>query len=145
MNLVLFHQGLESEDDSDTPTLPRSPVYTPPTTDSASLLSPAHEEPISRDDGSGSTSEVCVRWKNMMTGLSAGLAWRVHSDPAPSVCVCVYVFTGGRRLCPHRRGHRTNPRGEGRKKENKPLLLMVLNVVLSDWSGGAEGGASVSL
>ncbi|XP_053535988.1 E3 ubiquitin-protein ligase RNF34a isoform X2 [Ictalurus punctatus] len=58
VNLVLFHQGVESEDDSDTPTFPTSPLHTPPTTNSASLLSPAHEEPISRDDGSESTSEL---------------------------------------------------------------------------------------
>lgn len=63
MNLVLFHQGVESEDDSDTPTFTTGPPYSPPTTDSTSLLSPAQEEPISMDDGSESTSEVCVRWE----------------------------------------------------------------------------------
>ncbi|KAB5567954.1 hypothetical protein PHYPO_G00238730 [Pangasianodon hypophthalmus] len=67
VNLVLFHQGVESEDDSDTPTLPTSPLYTPPTTDSASVLSSAHEEPISRDDGTGSTNEQLVDSASLFT------------------------------------------------------------------------------
>ncbi|XP_060787034.1 E3 ubiquitin-protein ligase RNF34a isoform X2 [Neoarius graeffei] len=55
VNLVLFHQGVESEDESDTPTFP---LNTPANIDSASILSSAQEEPISRDGGSGSTSEL---------------------------------------------------------------------------------------
>ncbi|KAK3566112.1 hypothetical protein QTP86_026029 [Hemibagrus guttatus] len=60
VNLVLFHQRVESEEDSDTPTFPMRPLYTPPTTDSTSLLSSAQEEPIRRDGGSGSTTEQLV-------------------------------------------------------------------------------------
>ncbi|XP_066500595.1 E3 ubiquitin-protein ligase RNF34a isoform X2 [Hoplias malabaricus] len=57
VDLVLCHQGAESEDDQDTPPLQTSPVYSAPTTDPAPLHSPSHGEPISRSDSSGSTNQ----------------------------------------------------------------------------------------
>ncbi|XP_036434018.1 E3 ubiquitin-protein ligase RNF34a isoform X2 [Colossoma macropomum] len=58
VDLVLCHQGAESEDDPDTPTLQTRPLYSSSTADPAPLLSPSHGEPISRSDSSGSTSQV---------------------------------------------------------------------------------------
>ncbi|XP_030629421.1 E3 ubiquitin-protein ligase RNF34a [Chanos chanos] len=59
VDLVLCHQGVESEDDPDTPSLQSRPLYSPPpsTADSASQLSApfaSQGEPISRSDSSGS-------------------------------------------------------------------------------------------
>uniref|UniRef100_A0A3B4EBN1 RING-type domain-containing protein n=1 Tax=Pygocentrus nattereri TaxID=42514 RepID=A0A3B4EBN1_PYGNA len=58
VDLVLCHQGAESEDDPDTPTLQTRPLYSSSTADPGPLLSPSHGEPISRSDSSGSTSQV---------------------------------------------------------------------------------------
>ncbi|KAI4901183.1 hypothetical protein NFI96_025064 [Prochilodus magdalenae] len=57
VDLVLCHQGAESEDDPDTPTLQTHPLYSSSTADPAPLLSPSHGEPISRSTSSGSTSQ----------------------------------------------------------------------------------------
>ncbi|XP_060737921.1 E3 ubiquitin-protein ligase RNF34a [Tachysurus vachellii] len=67
VNLVLFHQGVEREEEVDMSTFPTRPLYTPPTTDSASLLSTAQEETISRDDGSGYTTEQLVDSASLFT------------------------------------------------------------------------------
>lgn len=72
VNLVLFHQRVERGEESDTPTFPRNTLYTPPTTDSAPLLSSAQEEPIRREDGSGSTSEQLVDSTSRFTLDSTG-------------------------------------------------------------------------
>ncbi|KAL6456202.1 hypothetical protein MHYP_G00347440 [Metynnis hypsauchen] len=57
VDLVMCHQGAESEDDSDTPTRQTRPLYSSSTAEPAPLLSPSHGEPISRSDSSGSTSQ----------------------------------------------------------------------------------------
>ncbi|XP_062855622.1 E3 ubiquitin-protein ligase RNF34a [Trichomycterus rosablanca] len=58
VDLVLCHQGVESEDDPDTPTLPTRPLFPEPATDPAPLLFPAHGEPISRSNSSASTTQL---------------------------------------------------------------------------------------
>ncbi|XP_072538694.1 E3 ubiquitin-protein ligase RNF34a isoform X2 [Salminus brasiliensis] len=56
VDLVLCHQGAESEDDPDTPTLQTRPLYSSSTADPAPLLSPSHGEPVSSSDSSESTN-----------------------------------------------------------------------------------------
>ncbi|XP_076859432.1 E3 ubiquitin-protein ligase RNF34a isoform X2 [Brachyhypopomus gauderio] len=57
VDLVLCHQGAESEDDPDTPTVQSRPLYSLSTADPASRLSSSHGEPISRSDSSGFTNQ----------------------------------------------------------------------------------------
>uniref|UniRef100_A0A672TDJ5 Ring finger protein 34a n=1 Tax=Sinocyclocheilus grahami TaxID=75366 RepID=A0A672TDJ5_SINGR len=64
VDLVLCHQGAESEDDPDTPSLQSRPLYSPPPsteepTSPLSALSPTQGEPISRSNSSESTNQVC--------------------------------------------------------------------------------------
>ncbi|KTG33716.1 hypothetical protein cypCar_00015081 [Cyprinus carpio] len=63
VDLVLCHQGAESEDDPDTPSLQTHPLYSPQTsneepTSPLSALSPTQGEPISRSNSSESTNQV---------------------------------------------------------------------------------------
>lgn len=63
VDLVLCHQGAESEDDPDTPSLQSRPLYSPPPsieepTSPLSVHSPTHGEPISRSNSSESTNQV---------------------------------------------------------------------------------------
>ncbi|XP_067269451.1 E3 ubiquitin-protein ligase RNF34a isoform X2 [Pseudorasbora parva] len=62
VDLVLCHQGAESEDDPDTPSLQSRPLYSPPPsveepTSPLSALSPTQGEPISRSSSSESTNQ----------------------------------------------------------------------------------------
>uniref|UniRef100_A0A8B9H5P6 Ring finger protein 34 n=1 Tax=Astyanax mexicanus TaxID=7994 RepID=A0A8B9H5P6_ASTMX len=59
VDLVMCHQGTESEDDPDTPTLQTRPLYSSSTTDPGPLLSPSHGEPVSSSDSSESSNQVC--------------------------------------------------------------------------------------
>ncbi|XP_056102558.1 E3 ubiquitin-protein ligase RNF34a isoform X2 [Rhinichthys klamathensis goyatoka] len=63
VDLVLCHQGAESEDDPDTPSLQSRPLYSPPPsieepTSPLSALSPAQGEPISRSNSSESNQDI---------------------------------------------------------------------------------------
>uniref|UniRef100_W5KEG3 Ring finger protein 34a n=1 Tax=Astyanax mexicanus TaxID=7994 RepID=W5KEG3_ASTMX len=57
VDLVMCHQGTESEDDPDTPTLQTRPLYSSSTTDPGPLLSPSHGEPVSSSDSSESSNQ----------------------------------------------------------------------------------------
>ncbi|XP_067251279.1 E3 ubiquitin-protein ligase RNF34a isoform X3 [Chanodichthys erythropterus] len=62
VDLVLCHQGGESEDDPDTPSLQSRPLYSPPPsieepTSPLSAISPTQEEQISRSNSSESTNQ----------------------------------------------------------------------------------------
>uniref|UniRef100_A0A9J7YV27 RING-type E3 ubiquitin transferase n=1 Tax=Cyprinus carpio carpio TaxID=630221 RepID=A0A9J7YV27_CYPCA len=62
VDLVLCHQGTESEDDPDTPSLHSRPLYSPPPSieepaSPLSALSPTQGEPISRSNSSESTNQ----------------------------------------------------------------------------------------
>ncbi|TRY65587.1 hypothetical protein DNTS_015196 [Danionella cerebrum] len=62
VDLVLCHQGGESEEDSDTPSLQSHPLYSPPPsveepTSPILVISPTRGEPISRSSSSESTNQ----------------------------------------------------------------------------------------
>ncbi|XP_051949639.1 E3 ubiquitin-protein ligase RNF34a isoform X2 [Xyrauchen texanus] len=62
VDLVLCHQGAESEDEPDTPSLQSRHLYSPPPSNEEpsypiSILSPSQREPISRSNSSESTNQ----------------------------------------------------------------------------------------
>lgn len=87
VDLVLCHQGAESEDDPDTPSLQSRPLYSPPPsieepTSPLSAISPTQGEPISRSNSSESTNQVCPNYYNLLAWLfyihSSILVFRMH-------------------------------------------------------------------
>lgn len=87
VDLVLCHQGGESEDDPDTPSLQTRPLYSPPPsieepTSPLSAISPTQEEQISRSNSSESTNQVCPDYSNLLPWLfdihSSMLIFRMH-------------------------------------------------------------------
>lgn len=74
VDLVLCHQGAESEDDPDTPSLQSRPLYSPPPsieepTSPLSAISPTQGETISRSNSSESTNQVCPDYANLLAWL----------------------------------------------------------------------------